>query len=158
MIFIKFLATLIIVGSFGFGVFLFYRGIVPYKVMEKFTGNIQSTEIVKVHGTKSPSYQLVIKINSLHYRLGVHYSSESQAYKSKLIDSLKIDSLYAFYVNPTYPISNGLNSGVSKIESSDKIMFEQSESMDLVLGGFLALFGLIGLIFIRKVYKNLGRT
>jgi len=157
MIFIKFLATLIIVGCFGFGIFLFYRGVVPYKIMEKISGNIQSTEIVKVHGTKSPSYQLVIKINTLHYILGVHYSSESQAYKSRLIDSLKIDSLYTFYVNPTYSISNGLNSGVSKIEYNNRVIFEQSEIMDLILGGVLALFGLIGLIFIRKVYKNLER-
>jgi hypothetical protein len=157
MIFNKVLVTLIIIGCFSFGGFLFYRGIVPYKGMEKFLGNIQSVEIVRVHGSKSPSYQLVIKINTLHYRLGVHCSSERQAYKSKLIDSLKIDSLYAFYVNPTYSISNGLNSGVSKIEYNNKVIFEQSESMDLILGGFLALFGLIGIIFIRKVYKNLER-
>jgi hypothetical protein len=93
---------------------------------------------------------LAIKIDALPYYLGVHYWSKSDAYSSKVIDSIIIGQSYTFYLNPTFPISNGLNSGISKIINDEKTTFVEPEKGNKILASFLVISGSFGIFYAIK--------
>jgi|GEM_PF-4763956 len=121
--------------------------------MQTFTGKLLSKEIVRIQNANGSSYTLAIKINSLPYYLGVHYWSKSEAYNSKIIDSIKIGQTYTFYLNPTFPISDGLNSGVSKITNGEQIVFEEPEKENNLIAIFLIVSGLGGVFLVARGKK-----
>ena len=122
--------------------------------MQTFTGKVLWKEIVRIQNVKGSSYTLAIKIDSLPYYLGVHYWSKSEAYNSKVIDSIKIGQTYTFYLNPTFPISDGLNSGVSKITNGEQIEFEEPEKGNNLMAIFLIVSGLGGVFLVARGKKN----
>jgi hypothetical protein len=126
---------------FPAGVFFLHRATTKYSEMQIITKRVLWKKIVAVHSVKSISYTLVMKVDSLPYYLGVSYWSKSEAYNSKVIDSIEIGNNYTFYINPGFPISQNLNSGVSKITYSDKIIFEAPETGTIVVAIVLIVFG-----------------
>jgi hypothetical protein len=125
--------------------------------MQILTKRVLWKKIVAVHSIKSVSYTLVMKVDSLPYYIGVSYWSKSEAYNSKVIDSIEIGNNYTFYINPGFPISQNLNSGVSKITYSDKIIFEAPETGTITVAVLLIVFGLFCLLIAiagNKIFKK----
>jgi hypothetical protein len=127
-----------------------HRGTIKFADMQRFAGKVLSKEIVAIQTRKGVSYALAIKIDVLPYYLGVHYWSKSDAYNSKVIDSIKIGQSYTFYLNPTFPISNGLNSGISKITNDEKTIFVEPEKGNNILASFLLISGSFGIFYAIK--------
>jgi hypothetical protein len=142
---------------FPAGVFFLHRATVKYSAMQIITERVFWKKIIAVHSIKSVSYTLVMKVDSLPYYLGVSYWSKSEAYNSKVIDSIEIGNNYTFYINPGFPISQNLNSGVSKITYNDKIIFEAPETGSITLAVLLIVFGLFCLLIAiagNKIFKR----
>jgi hypothetical protein len=103
------------------------------------------------------AYYLEFKLENTPERIAVSYVSKKQAYSDSTIYLIDIGKTYKFYLDKTFPISNGLNCGIDKIELNNVEIFSKSHKSELYGGIFFILLSIsLGFISIKfGKWKNL---
>ena len=93
------------------------------------------------------SYHLEFKLENIRERIAISYVSKKQAYSDSTLYLVDTGKTYKFYLDKTFPTSNGLNCGINKIEFNNIELFSKSHKLELYVGIFFILLS-IGLGFI----------
>lgn len=93
------------------------------------------------------SYHLEFKLENTPERIAVSYISKNQAYSDSTLYLIDTGKTYKFYLDKTFPTSNGLNCGIDKIEFNNVEVFSKPHKFELYGGVFFILLP-IGLAFL----------
>ncbi|HTC01219.1 MAG TPA: hypothetical protein VK705_11115 [Ferruginibacter sp.] len=124
--------------------------------MEKVTGTIISKEIHESHSLKGhASFAISIQTDMLPYRLGIQEgTSRRDAYDDSMNTILENGKIYTFYINPTYPIIDGVIDRVSRVDYNGRILYRHPEVFNIIFSCAMILVGLFAIIFSEiRYYK-----
>jgi hypothetical protein len=104
------------------------------------------------------SYQLEFQLQNTPERIAISFPSKNQAYADSTINLIDTGKTYKFYLDKTFPTSNGLNCGIDKIEFNNVEIFSKSHKLEMYGGIFFILlsigFGFVSIKFGK--WKNLN--
>ncbi len=122
--------------------------IIEGKVIDK--NKTYSTSIKGVH-----FYYLEFKLENKLEKLAIGYSSESQSINDSTYYKIETGKNYKFFVDKSYPNSDGTNYGINYIERNNKIIFSKDHKIELYFSVLLILTSIVFIIFgIKKLKKN----
>jgi hypothetical protein len=140
--------ALFLLACLGVGVMLVVRGahnksnsiVLDGKVVDKKLDRYISGDIRRyVH------YRLEFKLEGKEERIAISYFSRKEAYSDSTIYLVDTGKIYRFYLDKTYPTSDGINNGINRIEFNNKEIFKKN-NIELYIGIFFILLS-IGLAF-----------
>ena len=100
-------------------------------------------------------YYLEFTLENKSENLAIGYSSEKQSINDSTYYKIEIGKNYRFFVDKSFPNSDGTNYGIDYIENSNKIIFSKDPTMELYFSISLILISIIFIILgIRKLKKN----
>jgi hypothetical protein len=104
------------------------------------------------------SYHLEFKLENRPVKIAVSYDSKNKAYSDSTLYLVDIGKTYKFYLDKTFPTSNGLNCGIDKIEYNNVEVFSKSHKLELYGGIFFILLSLgLGFVSIKfGKWKNIN--
>ena len=104
------------------------------------------------------SYHLEFKLENRPAKIAVSYDSKNKAYSDSTFYLVDIGKTYKFYLDKTFPTSNGLNCGIDKIEYNNVEVFSKSHKLELYGGIFFILLSLgLGFVSIKfGKWKNIN--
>ena len=93
------------------------------------------------------SYHLEFQLENTPERIAISFLSKNQAYKDSTIYLIDTGKTYKFYLDKTFPTSEGVNNGIDKIEFNNVEVFNKPHKFELYVGLFFILLS-IGLGFV----------
>ncbi len=100
-------------------------------------------------------YYLEFELENNPEKFAIGYISESQANNDLTYDKIEIGKNYKFYIDGSFPNSNGTNYGIDYIENNHKIVFSKNHKMEFFFSIVLTLISGFSILFvIRKLKKN----
>gem|GEM_PF-4606096 len=157
---IKTFGYLIFTSLFFFGLFLVYRGAIPSTKIQKIESGIIGKSFYTTYTLKGkPRYSLAIQLSSLDYKIGIPLSNnKEEAIHDTMISKVEIGKTYCFYINPTYPLADGINNGIIKVEFNGATIYNRNETASIYFGLILSLFSLLIMIFLARSKRKIKST
>jgi len=100
-------------------------------------------------------YYLEFELENNPEKLAIGYISESQANNDLTFDKIEIGRNYKFFIDKSFPNSDGTNYGIDYIENNNKIVFSKNHKTELFFSALLILTSGISIFF---VIKKLNKT
>ena len=110
-------------------------------------GKVIDMKISESKSLKFHSYHLEFQLADRQTKIGIAFTSKRQAYTDSTYYRIDTGKTYKFYLDKTFPTSDGLNNGIDKIEFNNVVIFNNSHKFELYGGLFFILLS-IGLAFV----------
>ncbi len=110
-------------------------------------GKVVEKKISRSKSLKYRSYHLEFQLANRQTKIGIAFTSKKQAYTDSTYYLIDTGKTYKFYLDKTFPTSDGLNNGIDKIEFNNVEVFNKSHKFELYGGVFFILLS-IGLGFV----------
>ena len=149
-----FLITIMIAACLYVGLFLgLKRALVNKFDMKINEGIVQSKKKTHFYTIKGGRHDyLEFTLENYDERIAISYISQSQAENDSTYNIIKIGEKYKFYIDKSYPNSNGISCGINFIEDKGILIFKKSHTFELLFGLFFTLLSiLITILGIRKI-------
>ena len=153
----KIIAVCFIVLCLLVGLLSIYRDTLSYSHMNIVEGEVLDKKITSASSRHGRTYGLAFTVisNQKISRFAIKLGTKSEADKDSAIYLIDTGKIYRFYIDPTIPVSNGINWGVRKIDYKGiEICNRKPDPLNLYGGITITILCTLGLIAILKYKKK----
>ncbi|MDT8412744.1 MAG: hypothetical protein RQ875_09800 [Vicingaceae bacterium] len=161
----KLTSYFIVVVFLGCAILSLYRSTLTESDLVKLSGILKSAKIIEIvdynsKGGKKHTYPIVLEFEGEDQLHGFYFSNKEKANDVLNNINLKIGNRYTIFYYPTVitGLGNNVKLGIIKIKENDKVILEETNFRNKILGFVMLGFSLIlflVLLFADKIKKIL---
>jgi hypothetical protein len=150
-------AYILFICGFLVGLLSIYRASLKVSDLTIVKGKVIEKRISISYG-KGRHYSLNFKLEGRQDEIAINLGTKREAGKDITIYKVDTGKTYEFYLDPTVPTQNSVNSGICKIDYNGKEIFKASNKLNVYGGAFVSILSLALIVLLYKHNKKNNRN
>ncbi len=149
----KIIIYLLLIFSLVIGLLSLYRASLKSSDMTIVNGRV-TNKIISYYTSYHTGrhYSLIFTLRDRQNKIAINLGTENEAREDATFYLIDTSKLYKFFIDPTIPVVNGVQTGITRIDYNDQTIFKSSNNLNLYGGLCISLLSIAGLILIK--YKK----